>query len=72
MTDRVLTENEVEQLASLNETMLNGLPKADACVLIASHRLLQKRRAELENKYDELLLDHIQQAGRIRRGPLMR
>ena len=55
MTDRVMTVEEVALLASLNETFLNGLPKADARALVLSHRLLQQRVTELENELTELV-----------------
>ncbi len=61
MTDRVLTEKEVEQLAIRNETPY-GLPKVDACTLIASHcalhrrhRLLLRRVSELEQEVGALM-----------------
>jgi hypothetical protein len=54
MTDHVLTEREVEQLESLNETMLNGLPKVDAFALIDSHRLLHQRHRSLLRQVVEL------------------
>lgn len=50
MTDRVLTVEEVGLLASLNETFVSGLPKADARALVLSHRLLQQRAKELEDE----------------------
>lgn len=56
MANRVLTEKEVEQLASLNETMLNGLPKADASVLIVSHQTLHLRHRQLLRRVKELEL----------------
>lgn len=54
VTDRVLTEKEVDTLVSLNETMLNGLPKADACALLASHRVLHRRHRLLLRRVKEL------------------
>jgi hypothetical protein len=54
MTDPVLTLEEVEQLASLNETMLNGLPQADAHTLINSHQVLHRRHRQLLRRVKEL------------------
>ena len=49
MTDRALTEKQVDELADLNELVINGLGRADVCVLIASHRVLQQQVAGLED-----------------------
>ena len=59
MTDRVLTVEEVALLASLNETFLNGLPKADARALVLSHRLLQERVTELEALIPKRLIQRV-------------
>ena len=48
MTDRALTEKQVDELADLNELVINGLGRADVCVLIESQRLVQKQVAGLE------------------------
>ena len=52
MTDRALTEKQVDELADLNELVINGLGRADVCVLIASHRLVQKQVAGLEQQVE--------------------
>lgn len=53
MTDRVLTEKEINSLAHLGEHGLGGLYGAEVRLLIASHRLLQKRVTELEGMVRE-------------------
>ena len=50
MTDRVLTEKEIDSLAHLGEHGLGGLYGAEVRVLIASHRELQKRVTEYKER----------------------
>ena len=52
MTDRVLTEKEIDSLAHLGELGLGGLYGAEVRVLIASHRLLTARVTELERQVE--------------------